>query len=76
MFRKRLSKSNNIYQQVLAQAIDAVVSIDENNLITFFNQASEKLWGYDKQEVLGKNVKMLVSALISAPKTIRPDLLI
>lgn len=67
MFRKRLSKSNNIYQQVLAQAIDAVVSIDENNLITFFNQASEKLWGYDKQEVLGKNVKMLV------PNAIRSD---
>ena len=67
MFINKLLKSNNIYQQVLAQAIDAVVSIDEKNLITFFNQASEKLWGYDKQEVLGKNVKMLV------PHAIRPE---
>lgn len=48
--------------QVLEQAIDGVVSIDENNVVTFFNAASEKLWGYSKAEVIGKNVKMLVSA--------------
>lgn len=47
-------------KQVLEQAIDAVVSIDENNLVTFFNKAAENLWGYRREEVLGKNVKMLV----------------
>ncbi|MEO0974144.1 MAG: PAS domain S-box protein, partial [Pseudomonadota bacterium] len=45
---------------VLYQAIDAVVSIDEENCVTFFNPAAEALWGYDADEVIGKNVKMLV----------------
>ncbi|RQW64468.1 PAS domain S-box protein [Vibrio viridaestus] len=46
--------------QTLEQALDAVVTIDENNMVTFFNRAAEKLWGYQRSEVLGKNVKMLV----------------
>ncbi|MEM1432536.1 MAG: PAS domain S-box protein [Pseudomonadota bacterium] len=47
-------------QQIFAQAVDAVVSIDEQNIVTRFNPAAERLWGYDADEVLGKNVSMLV----------------
>lgn len=46
--------------QTLEQCIDAVVSIDENNCVTFFNKAAEILWGYPREEVLTKNVKLLV----------------
>ncbi|GAB5382439.1 MAG: hypothetical protein Alis3KO_08550 [Aliiglaciecola sp.] len=52
--------------QVLEQAIDAVVSIDHNNNVTFFNRAAEQLWGYKRAEVLGKNVKMLVPMAIQS----------
>jgi len=52
--------------QTLAQALDAVVCIDENNLVTSFNKSAELLWGYTPDEVLGKNVKMLVPADIQA----------
>ena len=54
------TSKNSLAEQALAQTIVAVVSIDENNNVTFFNKAAEKLWGYTKSEVLGKNVKMLV----------------
>lgn len=47
-------------QQTLEQALDAVVSIDERNLVTFFNAAAERLWGYRRQEVIGQNIRMLV----------------
>jgi len=53
--------------QTLEQALDAVVTIDNHNCVTFFNPAAEKLWGYRSDEVLGKNVKMLV------PAHVRPD---
>ncbi|OOF02181.1 hypothetical protein BZG80_13205 [Salinivibrio sp. MA440] len=53
-------------QQTLEQAIDAVVCIDENNCITFYNKAAEQLWGYSKEDVHGKNVKMLVPHAIQA----------
>ncbi len=49
-----------IIDQTLEQALDAVVTIDESNTITFFNAAAERLWGYHRDQVLGQNVKMLV----------------
>ncbi len=62
-FVKDISKERNareIVNQTLEQALDAVITIDEHNNITFANAASEKLWGYDRDEMLGRNVKMLV----------------
>ncbi|MEW9798283.1 PAS domain S-box protein [Alteromonas sp. CYL-A6] len=58
-----LRPTSTIHEQILEQAIDAFVAIDENNCIALFNKAAESLWGYSREQVLGKNVKMLVPAL-------------
>lgn len=50
----------NAAKQALSQSILAVVTIDENNNVTFYNDAAEQLWGYSPSEVIGKNIKMLV----------------
>ncbi|MBL8571407.1 MAG: EAL domain-containing protein [Phreatobacter sp.] len=50
----------------LEQSIDAVVIIDGRNEVSFFNAAAERLWGRDRNEVLGQNVRMLV------PEAVRP----
>lgn len=59
-------KTTSSLEQVLEQAIDAVVTIDESNCVTFYNNAAERLWGYARHEVLGQNVKMLVPRSIQA----------
>jgi diguanylate cyclase (GGDEF)-like protein/PAS domain S-box-containing protein len=61
--RKDLSQ---VFTQTLEQSVDSVVVIDSQNRIILFNEASEKLWGYGRDEVLGRNVEQLV------PKLIRP----
>ncbi len=53
--------------QTLEQAADAVVTIDENNRVSFFNAAAEQLWGYHRDEVIGQNVRMLVPPRHQAP---------
>ncbi|MEM9289785.1 MAG: bifunctional diguanylate cyclase/phosphodiesterase, partial [Pseudomonadota bacterium] len=53
-------------EQTLEQALDGVVKINENNIVTFFNAAAEKLWGRKRDEVIGKNVKMLVPVEMQA----------
>ncbi len=58
--RDKVKESQEIIVQILEQSINAVVSIDDNNNITFFNAAAEALWGYKREEVIGKNVKILV----------------
>ncbi|AFC85179.1 PAS domain S-box protein [Frateuria aurantia] len=54
------SGSRHTIEQALEQALDAVIMIDGQNAVTFFNAAAEKLWGYARDEVLGRNVRMLV----------------
>ena len=49
-----------ILVQTLEQAIDAVVVIDERNRVMLYNAAAETLWGWPRNEVLGRNVGMLV----------------
>lgn len=58
--RERVKESQEVITQTLEQSINAVVSIDEDNNVTFFNAAAENLWGYAREEVVGQNVKMLV----------------
>ncbi|OOE86835.1 PAS domain S-box protein [Salinivibrio sharmensis] len=53
-------QAQEIVNQTLDQALDAVVTIDGNNIITFANRSAERLWGYTRDEMLGNNVKMLV----------------
>lgn len=53
-------EAREIIEQTLEQSLDAVVTIDHHNNVTFFNGAAERLWGYGREEVIGQNVKMLV----------------
>lgn len=48
------------------QALDAMVTIDNQNRVTFFNAVAERLWGYGREEMLGQSVKMLVPEVIRA----------
>ncbi|WP_026998274.1 PAS domain S-box protein [Eisenibacter elegans] len=48
------------YEQILEGCVDCVISISQEGIIDFFNQAAERLWGYDRNEVMGKNVKTLM----------------
>ena len=59
-------RARQMMMQTLEQTIDAVVTIDKNNCVTFFNKAAETLWGYASEEVLGQNVAMLVPKAIQS----------
>lgn len=44
----------------LEGALDAIVTINQDENIEFFNKAAESLWGLTKSEVLGKHIKVLL----------------
>jgi PAS domain S-box-containing protein len=50
---------------ILKRAIDntneAFVTIDQNHIVIFFNQAAEKMFGYSREEVIGKDIAMVLS---------------
>lgn len=46
--------------QLLDLANDGIIAVDLNNHINYWNQGAEKLYGYSKSEVLGKNLVKLL----------------
>ncbi len=52
--------SKILNEKVMDRMLEAVVTIDQNNEIKFFNQAAEKLWGINKKQVLNKNIKIIL----------------
>ena len=47
-------------EAILDNAVDAIITIDERGLIDSANPATTRLFGYEIQEVIGQNVKMLM----------------
>ncbi len=45
---------------ILDTAVDGIITIDEKGVITLFNQAAQKIFGYTEDEVLGENIRCLM----------------
>jgi two-component system sensor histidine kinase/response regulator len=48
------------FQELINAAPDAMVIVDERGVITLVNNQTERLFGYDRQELLGQKVEILV----------------
>jgi len=58
--KKNLLKSEAKFKQVLESAPDGIVVIDNNRKMQIVNVQTEKLFGYTREEMIGKEVEMLM----------------
>ncbi len=65
----RLEEARQKESAILENALDVICSIDKSNRITSMNPACFEVWGYYRDELLGKNVLELITAQN------RPDML-
>lgn len=56
----KLDQANSILKSILTTIPDAMVVIDEAGLVSSFSSTAEKMFGYEQQEIIGKNVKILM----------------
>ncbi|TBW48979.1 EAL domain-containing protein [Marinobacter halodurans] len=56
----KLSQLGDLYSTLLEAAVDGIITIDERGMITGFNSAAERLFGYSRSDVIGRNVKCLM----------------
>jgi two-component system sensor kinase len=52
--------SEELLAEILDNAAEAIISIDESQHITVFNQGAEQIYGYSANEVLGKRLDVLL----------------
>lgn len=57
---KTLHESNTRIQELLESAPDAIIVSDKNGLITLVNAQTEVIFGYPREELLGKSVELLL----------------
>jgi PAS domain S-box-containing protein len=55
-----LGKSEARHRSVVENAVDGIVSIDSQGIVTAFNAAAEEIFGHTAAEVTGRNVNMLM----------------
>src|SRR6185503_1004093 len=58
-----LRASEALKTAILETALDAIVSIDQDGHILDFNPAAEKMFGYAREEALGKEMAELIIPL-------------
>jgi len=57
---RQLETSEARWRAVIDSAVDGIVVIDTRGCIEAFNHGAERLFGYSEQEILGRNVDMLM----------------
>ena len=60
MTSQRLEISETNLRTIIANVLDAIITIDENGVVETFNPAAEKIFGYDQSDIIGKNIKTLM----------------
>lgn len=59
--QENLKKSEERFRLISTSAKDAIIMMDERGLVNFWNPASEKIFGYSEQEMLGKPLHDIIA---------------
>ncbi|MCJ7600634.1 MAG: diguanylate cyclase, partial [Desulfobulbaceae bacterium] len=51
-----LQESEIKFRKISSAALDAIIILDNNGNVSFWNEAAERLFGYSSREILGKNL--------------------
>lgn len=57
---QRLKDNESRLNAILDNTVDGLITIDDRGTIEKYNKACERIFGYTPEEVLGKNIKMLM----------------
>ncbi len=55
-----LRESEEKFRKMSASALDAIIMVDNNGNISYWNDAAEKIFGYTKEEALGQHIKLII----------------
>ncbi len=66
---KEIEQVKILNEKMLEGLLDAVITINSENEIEFFNKAAENLWGVSREDLLGKNIEVLLPTEFEKPES-------
>ena len=69
---RRLRESEERYRRLVETAMDSIITFDPSGLIHSCNPASERMFGYRSEDLIGRNVSMLIPSWFSEFGDISP----
>ena len=64
----RVEKTQRAQAQLLELTHDIIIVRDKSNVITYWNQAAETLYGWKKEEAIGKSIDEFLSSVFPLPR--------
>jgi PAS domain S-box-containing protein len=55
-----MSDTEIIYQQIIENSQDAILFADRDGIIELWNSGAAAIFGYNKEEVLGKSLDLII----------------
>ena len=55
-------EQESLLNAIIASSVDSIVTVDMEGTITTWNPAAERMYGYTRQEAIGRNIDMLIPA--------------
>lgn len=57
---RRMEEGSSRLRATLDTAVDGIITIDSSGIVQDFNHSAERLFGWKAEEVIGRNIKMLM----------------
>ncbi|RMF93301.1 MAG: PAS domain S-box protein [Candidatus Schekmanbacteria bacterium] len=57
---EKLIRHQQYIANISENSADAIISLDKNNIITTWNKGAEEMYGYKKEEIIGKSFDILI----------------
>lgn len=64
-FERQLRESEQLFRLLVDVAIDSILTVDDQGTILSYNNASETIFGYPQQYIIGKNIILLLDRVNS-----------
>jgi len=55
-----LIQTNSQMRTIVDHAVDGIITIDAHGIVCSFNRASEAIFGFDSDEIIGRNIDVLI----------------